>query len=623
MAELKATNRPGVKPQERAATGPATSCGNEADPDACAPKARRVFCFSCLALFALTLFAFWPSIHNDFFFWYGDDPLYVTENSHVNTGLTWENIAWAFRSTDHSNWHPLTWMSHMIDCNLYGLQPAGHHLTNVLLHAMNGVLLFVLLRGLTHAAWRSFAVALFFAVHPLRVESVAWVAERKDVLSVFFLFLTLLMYSRYVREARMPNPKPYRFYALALIFYVCGLMSKATLVTVPCILVLLDYWPLQRSEQTPLWKRIVTKWPFFLFAIATSAITYFAQNHWGFVKALSSYSFSARLENAVVSYVRYLGHLVWPVHLASWYPLPHQWPWFIVAGSVLMVVLISLAVFLSRKRWPFLCIGWFWYLGTLVPMIGVVQVGEQALADRFTYIPVIGLLICVVWGSAELFKRWRHGLLVAAVTGLMVFVPCLVLTREYISEFKDSLTIWRHNMELTGKHGLAQYAYALSLDHQGHPQEAIRELEDIVEVKPDWAEARANLAGILDQQGRRFEALMHYRQAVKLQPDNAETHLHLATLLQETGELEDAISHYHLVLQADAAYAKQRRKIDLSASDTNSAVAALREFREAIRFRPDYCRAHNELGIALGRLGRFGEGISHFEEALIDNPNYV
>ena len=379
----------------------------------------------CGLLLALVWAAFGTVLRNGFVNF--DDDLYVTSNEQVQSGVTWEGVRWALRpNAETANWHPLTWLSHMLDCNLFGLQPWGHHLTNLLLHSANAVLLFLVLRAMTGAMWRSFVVAALFGVHPLRVESVAWVAERKDVLSTLFWLLTVLAYHEYCTASRVQNPKSRLWCGAALVFFGLGLMSKPMLVTLPFVLLLLDYWPLKRSteflsqsqdravtrdgfKQTRPWLRLLAeKAPFFLFAAGSAAITFLVQRGAGAMKGVSALPVAWRIENAVISYCRYLGKLFAPVDLSVFYPRRVQWPteMVVLAGAVLLGV--TVAVVAMRRERPYLAVGWFWYVGALLPVIGLVQVGEQAMADRYLYVPAIGVFLMAVWGAQEFVRNWRY-----------------------------------------------------------------------------------------------------------------------------------------------------------------------------------------------------------------------
>ena len=596
--------------------------------------AERRFPGICVLLFAVVAAVFLPSLRNDFLYWYGDDPLYVIENFHVNSGVTLENLRWAFVSTDRSNWHPLTWISHMIDCQIYGLKPWGHHLTSVLLHAANVVLLFACLRRMTGAIGRSLALAVLFGLHPLRVESVVWVAERKDVLGTFFWMLTLWAYARYVgaenskTERSTFNVQRSTFnYALALVFFACGLMSKGMQVTLPCVLLLLDFWPLQRvtsNEWRVARKQIGTivleKIPFVLLAFAVSALTFFTQKSWGFVQTLDAYPLDVRLENAVVSYGRYLGKMFWPVDLCSFYPHPGHWPTatVLIVGSLL--VGITIFTLLKFRRHPYLATGWLWYLGTLVPVIGLVQVGGQSIADRYTYIPMIGILIICIWGVWELASRWRYPLIVF-VSAILIF--CVGIAERQIRFFKDGVTIWQHNVAVTGHGGLAGYALGLALNQQGRTEEAIVEMEEVLKLKPDWADAQCNLGNMFCKQGRFDEGIGHYHEALKINPGLTEAHHYLGLALAKKGLLDDAIAQFREAVTMSPSFAKAHDALGTALQVKGQLDEAIGEFEKAIKAGPDYARAYNNLGTALLQKGHREEAVANFQQALRIKPDYA
>src|SRR6266545_2204624 len=399
------------------------------------PAKRTIL--TCLLVGGITLATFWPVTRHDFIYY--DDPDYVTENPYVQTGLNWQSVVWAFTTGHSGNWHPVTWLSHMLDCQVFGLKPGYHHLTNVLFHAANTLLLFLVLERMTAAFWRSAFVATLFALHPLHVESVAWVAERKDLLSTFFGLLTLWAYARYCKESKARGPRAKVFYGFALLLFALGLMSKPMLVTWPFVLLLLDFWPLRRLCYQPggrfgrdFLRLVREKVPFFCLVTISSIVTFLVQDRRGYVMTVGGVSLALRLVNALVSYVKYLGKTVWPAGLAIFYPHPEirypasdQWPlWQIVAGALLLTLISAFAV-LRLKRQPWLATGWLWYLGTLVPVIGIVQVGAQAMADRYSYVPLIGVFICLVWGIADVLAPRRLGRPALAAMGLAATVACV------------------------------------------------------------------------------------------------------------------------------------------------------------------------------------------------------
>jgi protein O-mannosyl-transferase len=551
-------------------------------------------------LWLTTVLVYWPATSHDFVNY--DDSYYVTSNAHVRTGLSWENVKWAFSNPVVGNWHPLTMLSHMLDCQIYGLNPWGHHLTNILLHGTNTALVFLLLCGLTGAVWRSLAVAALFGLHPLHVESVAWVAERKDVLSTFFELLCLMAYTHYAEKTRRSssslggsgNLRPKIFYALALFLFVCGLMSKPMVVTTPFVLLLLDYWPLNRIRDSEFRVRNFTtllfeKIPFFILAAVMSVVTYLVQLRTGMMNSLENVPLGARAENALISYCRYLGKFFWPSDLAVFYPYPKHWPLELLLQAGGTIAAVSALCFLQRRRHPYLLAGWLWFCGTLVPVIGLVQVGGQAMADRYMYVPSLGLLIMVVWGANELAKRWRYHEMLLSGAGCAAIVLCVGLTRQQLGYWRNDETLYRHALAVTRNNYLAHHNLGIALFRKGQIDEAISQYRDTLRLEPDYAEAHYDLGAALAAKGRTGEAISQFREAIRLKPDYAEAHCNLGTALGKEGQMTEAINQY----------------------------------REAVRLKPDNAEFHYDLGTALGMTGQIGEAIAQFQEALRLKPDYA
>jgi len=535
----------------------------------------------CVALAIVTFAVYWPlSGHN---FINLDDQQYVTANPHVTSGLTFTNAIWAFTTGEAANWHPLTWISHMMDYSLYGPNPAGHHLTNLLFHIANTLLLFLLLNQLTGALWRSFFVAALFAWHPLHVESVAWVAERKDVLSTFFWMLALLAYARYAQRKSPLNPQLSTLnYLSALFFFACGLMSKPMVVTLPFVLLLLDFWPLNRvsgfrfqvsgSEisqpptfnlQPPTFTRLIfEKLPFFALALGGSIVTYLVQKSGGATWSEGSLPFSARIANALVSYVRYIAKTFWPVDLAVIYPYSRHWPVEIVIGAALLLVIWTALFILRAKKNPYLPVGWFWFLGTLVPVIGLVQVGSQSIADRYTYIPDIGLFILVVWGANDLLERWPEWKKFLPVAGGVALAGCLAITSIHLNYWQDSIALFSHTVEVTTDNYTAYNFLGRALDDAGQRDEALFCYNKSVEIEPRYPQAQFNLGMALQRKDRFDEASEHLAAAVKLVPDNAEARYYLAQALSRAGKAGDAVQQYREALRLKPDFPEAKRELD-------------------------------------------------------------
>lgn len=490
-----------------------------------------------------TIALYWPATGHDFVNY--DDPDYVTENPHVQGGLNWTGVKWAFSNPVCCNYHPVTVLSHMLDCQMFGLKPWGHHLTSVLLHALNAMLVFVLLQQMTGARWRSLTVAALFAVHPLRVESVAWVAERKDVLSAGFGLLALIFYARYAESRRQKaeirgqasecgdthhglriTDHAFMYYLLSLCFLALGLMSKPMLVTWPFVMLLLDYWPLRRvelstlnSQASTIGRLVMEKIPFFILAGAASLVTFVVQGD--AIAAAQCFPMGARAENTLISYCRYLGKLCWPTDLAVFYPHPGQWPMakvFLAGGLILG---ISGLLFVQRRRYPFLLMGWLWFCGTLVPVIGLVQVGGQAIADRYSYIPSLGVLLLAVWGAAELTTRWPNRRTMLAVTTTTVLAACALATHFQLKHWKDGLTLFSHATAVTRNNALAECNLGNALGARGHRKEAIPHLQEALRLYPTYAEAHVNFGVALVEEGSTDEGIKHYRAAIQVRPNYA------------------------------------------------------------------------------------------------------
>jgi uncharacterized membrane protein YhaH (DUF805 family) len=484
----------------------------------------------CLGLFLLTLWGYLPALQHDFVVL--DDENYVRSNPHVQQGLTAESIRWAFTTGRQSNWHPVTWLSHMLDCQLFGLNPRGHHLVNVLFHAVNTALVFLLLRIMTGAVGRSLAVALLFGLHPIHVESVAWVAERKDMLSTFFGLLTLLAYVRYAqgrsrvesRESsaesggRALDPRPSTLdYFLALFCFALGLMSKPMLVSLPFVLLLLDYWPLDRWKHRSIRNLVVEKTPFFALAAASSVVTFLVQKSGGAMRVMAGVPLVDRGENALVSYVRYLGKLFYPVNL-SFYPDHGGWKLPVVLLAGLLLLGISFLVFQGRQKQPYLLVGWLWLVGTLVPVIGLVQVGEQAMADRYTYLPSIGFFVMVVWGIQEWTRRWRHQAVTLCVVAVMVVFGCFALTRRQLSYWQNSEKLFRHAIDVAEDNYEAHQYLGFVLKQQWRFDEAIPQFETVMRYAPDSVAAHTCLGDSLVLSGHMDEGVKELETAIRLDP---------------------------------------------------------------------------------------------------------
>ncbi len=495
----------------------------------------------CLLLFGLTVWAFAPVSNTDFQLY--DESAELSLNSHVNSGITWHNLQWAMFSMEYSNWYPLTWISHMLDFELFGPHPWGHHLTNVLLHAANGVLLFLVLKRMTGALWRSLIVAALFALHPLRVESVAWITKRKDVLSAFFGLLALLFYIRYAKSSIVNRKSGVINYCLSLFFFALGLMSKSMLVTFPCLLLLLDYWPLRRVtgdkwRVTGILRLVLEKVPFFLLVVPVGIVTSVAQREGGMF--MLHFPLGFRLETALMGYARYLGKLFWPANFSVLYPYPDHWPVGGLLCAASLMLGISIVAIILRRKQPYLLVGWLWYLGMLVPVIGLIPLGSQSMSNRYTYLPMIGILILLVWAVNDLLKRWRNRTVLMTTVVLLLLVACIVRTRAEIVYWRDSETLWRRAVAVTKDNFGAYYCLANSLP-VSKPDEAIDALQKSVAIYPDFFDSNLVLGRILRANGRYSEALIHFEKAAQLEPQNSWVFHDIATTYMKMGRASDAI----------------------------------------------------------------------------------
>jgi len=591
-----------------------------------APRTRALG----FVLFALALSAYWEVRRCDFINL--DDSIYVYENPYVRRGVTLEGLKWAFGaellfvSPYADYWIPLTQLSRMLDVELFGLNPAGHHLVNVLLHAVNVLLLFLVLTRWTRGLWRSAFVAALFAVHPMHVESVAWVTERKDVLSALFWMLALWAYARY-RE----KPGVGRYLGVAAC-YVAGLMSKPMAMTLPCVLLLLDVWPLRRVRPESLLEKrgwaelrqpVVEKIPLFaLMALALGA-TVAAAKSCGAVSFVGGPAPLQRLGNAAACYGAYLAKLVWPANLAVVYPYAGDAAWWEVGGAVLLLAAITVAGAMTVRERPWLVVGWLWFLGVLFPVSGVVQVGPQAIADRFVYIPFIGLYVMIVWTAAELAERrprWRRPL--AAVGGAAV-AALLVATWGEVRYWRNSETLLRRATEVTEDNYLAHHNLGVALVEQGRPQEAVGHYRRSITIKSDFPDAYVNLGVALQRMGRLDEAMAQYRRGLMFQPDDPEAHMNLGVALTEKGRLQEATAHFGKALAADPLDAETHFNCANALRLAGKVDEAALHYRRAVAFEPGYAEAYINLGATLLAAGRAAEAVRELRQAVSVNPTAV
>jgi tetratricopeptide (TPR) repeat protein len=637
----------------------------------------------CLILLATSCITFWPVLQNDFVNF--DDPDYVTENAVVKDGLTWKGVQWAFTTGHAANWHPATWLSHMLDVTLFGLKPMGHHLTSLLFHGANSVLLLLLLRQMTGAVWRSALVAGLFALHPLHVESVAWVAERKDVLSTFFGLLTLMAYAAYAKsrdESRgsrvgaiphptlapnQPTPGPSQerstaacarkvvpllggdrgglltanriWYGAALGLFACGLMSKPMLVTWPFVMLLLDFWPLNRirleSEVLSLksWrlnqKVILEKIPFLVVVAGSCVVTYLVQQSGQAVSSAGNLPLTDRLENAVASYLKYLGKTIWPTDLAVFYPHPEtrypissQWPLGALVLAALVLVGVSVLTFRRIRHQPYLAVGWFWYLGTLVPVIGIIQVGTQAMADRYTYIPLIGFFVALVWLGADFASRMPHGKATAGIVSLIGLLACSLATRGQIAHWRDSFSLFQHAVEVTTHNAPALANLGTEHLKCGNNPEAIRLYQAALEANPHYADASYGLGLIEQNSGKLEEAAGHYRHAIQIRPDHVLAQHNLGTVLWLQGKPEEAKIQFATALDLRPDFFEAHLNLGSLLLEQGQALEAQLRLQTALRLNPDHPAALLGLALALKRQGHWTEAETALRNLLRADPEH-
>ena len=582
-----------------------------------------------LFLIVTTLVAF-EEVRNHAFLNFDDD-VYVTENRQVRSGLTLKSVIWASTRMHAGHWHPLTWLSHMLDCELYGLNPGGHHLTNLLFHIVNTLLLFLVLKRMTGRLWMSGFIAALFALHPLHVESVAWVAERKDVLSTFFWMLTMWAYVHYVERPRLNR------YLLVLLCFTLGLSSKPMLVTLPFVLLLLDYWPLGRfqfgqlsgnsklstsklissSDQRSVALRLVwEKAPFFLLSGLSSILTIFAAQRAGAVASLEYHPFESRFANALVSYVSYIEKMIWPHHLAVFYPHPEAFPiWKVVGAGLLLGCLTVLAIRAARKR-PYLVVGWLWYLGTLVPVIGLMQAGSQAMADRFTYVPLIGLFIMIVWGVQDILAGWRYRRVALSILAGVILLILMMVTRFQVKHWQNDVTLFTHTLDVTVNNALSRNNLGAALFRQGKYQEAIVHYTEALRIDPRNALARNGLGVALARQGRYQESVDHWKEVLRIKPDFADAHNNLGNTLVNLGKYQEAIAHYNEALRIKPDNANAHNNLGGALRRLGRHEEAIAHFTEALKIKSDYAEAHGNLGNIFTELGRVEEAIAQYNEAL-------
>ena len=595
--------------------------------------------FTYFVLILSTLLVFWQ-VHNFSFVNY-DDSDYIYENPHVLNGLTGDGVIWAFTTNRSANWHPLTWLSLMLDCQLFGANPGRMHFTNLILHLANTLLLFAVFKKMTDstpstssglasspqagALWPSAFVAAAFAIHPMHVESVAWIAERKDVLSTFFLLLTLAAYVSYVKRPGLVR------YLLAVLLFALGLLAKPMLVTLPFLLLLLDYWPLERiggqrtegrrqrankgtSQKISAVQLIIEKIPFIALSVVSSVITFMVQMKGSAVAHIDILPLKDRVANAFLSYARYIGKLFWPQNLAVFYPFDaNRLAFWQVAMCVLLLLVISIFVIRFGRNRKYLPVGWFWFVATLVPVIGLVQVGNQAYADRYTYIPYIGLFIIIAWGLPELLSKWPQRKIALGLSMVIVLTTLGICTHQQVSFWNNSVTLFSHAIGVTQNNYIAHNNLGVACDGLGRCQDAVENYKQAVKINPEYAEAHYNLGIAYGKLGRRQDEVESYKQAIKIRPDYAKVYVNLGVAYEALGRYQDAVETYKQIIRIEPDYADAYINLGVAYYRLGRYKDAVEPYKQAIKIRPDYALAHYALGVDYLAIGDKGAAVEEYK----------
>jgi len=611
----------------------------------------------CLFLVIAAVLVYGQMLGHEFVYY--DDHQYAAENSHVKAGLTVDGLKWAFSTLYVEFWHPLTWLSLMLDTQLFGVAPGGYLFSNLLLHILNALLLFTFFYRSTGSLWQSGLVAALFALHPINVESVAWIAQRKDVLSTFFWMLTLLCYRIYVEK---PGLKNYLGVVFALIL---GLMAKPVLITLPFVLLLLDYWPLGRLSTGASLKSFSNsalilfreKIPLIAVSAAAGAITYLAQQKGGGIKSVAAVSLAERIFNALISYVGYIVNMLWPFKLACYYPFPTSFALWQVGGSLLLLVLITWFAVRSARRHPFLIVGWLWYLGTLFPVIGLVKIGAFAMADRYGYLPLIGIYVLAAWGVPELTARLPHRRALMNCLAALALIICMLTTWHQVRFWQNKSTLFTRALNVTSNNWFAHNALGLDFlrrekfdqalnqffkaidivpnyirtyinlsityTRQNNLSEAIRYMSAAEEMNPDLVEVQQGLGILYEQQGDPEKALAHFRRALELEPEAASAHKHMGNLMAAGGRLDEAINHYARSLALQPGDARLHYNLGLAFEKQGNDDKAGEQYLAALKINPDDADAHYNLANVMTRQKNYDAAIGHYQKALASQPDLI
>jgi tetratricopeptide (TPR) repeat protein len=590
-----------------------------------------------LALALAILAVFFQLLGSDFITF--DDAHYVSENPYVRTGLTRDNIIWAFTPGEFGYWHPVTWLSHMLDCQIYGMDPGMHHLTNVLIHVANTLLLFLILSRLTGALWKSAFVAALFALHPLNVDSVAWIAERKNLLSTLFWLLTMWAYVRYAhRKAILP-------YLLALVLFALGLLAKPMLVTLPFVLLLLDYWPLDRlhlgrlcedidrqagqpeTHINPasallhlLWEKI----PFFVLSAASIGLSYWSSDKLATTISTGLVPIRLRIANALVSYITYISRAIFPQKLAVFYPYPQAVPLAHSITALIVLVCVTVVfVWVFRKK-RYLTLGWLWYLGTLVPVIGLVQVGLwPAFADRWAYVPLIGIFVIVAWAVPDVLAGWRFRKVALALSAAVVLLALAVCTHLQLRYWRSSTALFQHAIDVTDDNYQAHFSMIKPLLKEGKFAQAIEHGQKSLELNPSYASAHNSLGAVLLESGRLDEAFIHLRKALQLKPHFPAAHVNLGALFVKRDKLDQAVEHFSEALSLQPDLLSANVNIASVFTRQNKLDQAVKHYSKALQINPDLPEIHNNLGLVLARQQKLIQAAHHYTQALRTKPDFA
>jgi len=580
--------------------------------------------FISLLLILATLAVYWPV--KEYGFSSYDDSHYIVENPHIQHGITLDGIRWAFSNGITTSimpdlWIPVTYLSHMATIQFFGMNPAAHHLVNLGFHLLNTLLLFFLLLQMTRAKWQSAFVAILFAVHPLHVESVVWIVERKDVLSTFFWFLSLWAYIRYCQRPTL------QMYLLVCLTFILGLWSKTILVTLPFLFLLLDYWPLGRlplDNMGTVWKRVREKLPLMALSVAFTAIPIISLPRQGMnVISAGQYSLLTRLGNALASYVSYLRKMFWPSDLAVFYPHPgYSLPAWQIGGSFLLLVCVSILVLRARKKQPYLAVGWFWYLGTLLPAMGLVPTGAHLMADRYTYVPLIGIFIMIAWGAPELLAGLRQKRSLWIASSLIVVSAVMVSARQQLNHWRTNIALYEHAIRVTKNNFVAHNNLGTALKKQGEYSEAVAHFAEAVRIYPRYSDAHSNWGASLIKEGKFEEAKDHLNRALQITPNMADAHNNLGVIFKKKGNLKEAVAHYAEAVRLTSHDPESRNNLAIALSLQNKFPEAVEQFNEVLEIFPYHAKTYNNLGVTLERQGKVDEAISHYLAALKLSPDY-